>query len=123
VSDRVKLTVGTALLEGWALNISKGGLRAIIDTEGMNLEELFELGREIQVVVGEGDQRLARIVWVQEEKDGAVIGVAFLDLPDVRPPSIPPGTTPTYSRSPMPTIPSIDVSAMPHIDASKPKPG
>jgi len=48
-------------------------------------------------------------VWVQEEKDGAVIGVAFLDQDDVRPPSVPPGSQPTFSRSPMPTLTNMPV--------------
>jgi hypothetical protein len=104
VSDRVKLMVGEAELEGWALNISKGGLRAILDTEGVNLEEIFALGREIKVAVGELEERPARIVWVQAEPDGAVIGVAFLDQEESRPPSVPPGALPQFVRSPMPSV-------------------
>ncbi len=103
----MRLSVADAMLEGWALNISKGGLRAIVDTEGLHIDELFALGREIRVAVGEADERPARIVWVQEEKDGAVLGVAFLDVAEVRPPSVPPGSEPRHVRAPMPTMPEI----------------
>lgn len=57
-------------LEGWALNLSRGGVRAIID-------EPMELGQEVRVGVGPLRKRPGKIVWVQEEPDGAIIGVAF----------------------------------------------
>jgi hypothetical protein len=116
VSDRVKLHVGEIDVEGWALNISTGGLRAIIDTENIDLDELFGLGREILVYVGEQEGRAARIVWVQGEPDGAVIGVAFLDQMGERPPSVPPGTPPRMVRSPMASIPPDDSGDEPKND-------
>jgi hypothetical protein len=62
------------LLEGWALNVSRGGVRVI-------LEEKVELGSEFDVQVGEGEgpatTQPGRIVWVQEEPDGVIAGVAF----------------------------------------------
>lgn len=78
-------------MEGWALNISNGGLRCIVDTDGVNVDELFELGRSVDVHVGDAAARPARIVWVQSEPDGAIVGVAFTDRgEDDRPPSAPP---------------------------------
>jgi hypothetical protein len=71
-----------ALLEGWALNVSKGGIRVI-------LEEKVEPGEEFEVELldpnaaagGEGPAiegaQAGCIVWVQEESDGVVAGIAF----------------------------------------------
>jgi hypothetical protein len=69
-------------LEGWALNVSKGGIRVI-------LEEKVEPGEEFEVELldpnaaagGEGPAiegaQAGCIVWVQEESDGVVAGIAF----------------------------------------------
>jgi hypothetical protein len=75
-------------LEGWALNVSKGGVRVI-------LEEKVEPGAEFDVVVsGESGldvERAGRVVWIQEEPDGSIVGVEFLGEgasdPPFRPPS------------------------------------
>lgn len=37
----------------------------------------MELGQEVRVGVGPLRKRPGKIVWVQEEPDGAIIGVAF----------------------------------------------
>jgi hypothetical protein len=62
------------VLEGWALNISRGGLRVI-------LEDKVELGAEFEVTLtidGQGGTPVVgRVVWVQEEPDGVVAGVEF----------------------------------------------
>lgn len=77
VSLRVLLTgVGTSdQLEGWALNVSRGGVRVI-------LEEKVELGIEFDVTVGDpdagGTSARGRIVWVQEEPDGVIAGIEFV---------------------------------------------
>ena len=68
-------------VDGWALNISRGGLRAILD-------EPLDLGTEVEVTIADGEPRLSRIVWIQEEPDGAIVGVEFLDVEG--PVSIPP---------------------------------
>lgn len=80
-------------VEGWALNISNGGLRCIVDTDGVDVDALFALGRVIDVHVGDAGARPARIVWVQSEPDGAIIGVAFTDH-DLPPSTPPPGSPP-----------------------------
>jgi hypothetical protein len=89
VSARVTLK-GKAgeVLEGWALNVSKGGVRVI-------LEEKVDLGTEYDVVLTSGGvdaaasgskeapaHNVGRIVWVQEEPDGVVAGIEFCDDPD-----------------------------------------
>lgn len=64
-------------LEGWALNVSRGGVRVI-------LEEKVEIGAEFDVSMtdavspaGAGDVLFGRVVWVQEEPDGVVAGIEF----------------------------------------------
>jgi hypothetical protein len=62
-------------LEGWALNVSQGGVRVI-------LEEKVELGAEFEVGIEESgtdgsSSHVGRIVWVQEEPDGVVAGIEF----------------------------------------------
>ena len=59
--------------EGWALNVSRGGVRVI-------LEDKVELGAEFEVTIGnEASQQpyVGRIVWVQEEPDGVIAGIEF----------------------------------------------
>jgi hypothetical protein len=62
-------------VEGWSLNISAGGLRAILD-------EQVELGQTFEITLGEAsEQRPGQVVWIQDEPDGAIVGVQFLDVP------------------------------------------
>jgi hypothetical protein len=62
------------VLDGWALNVSRGGVRVI-------LEEKVELGAEFEVTLSTGADEASpvqgRIVWVQEEPDGVVAGIEF----------------------------------------------
>lgn len=61
--------------EGWALNVSRGGIRAI-------LEDKVILGQKFEITVGTDTElkRAARIVWVQEEPDGVIVGLEFTGL-------------------------------------------
>jgi hypothetical protein len=76
VTARVTLTAQSGqVLEGWALNVSKGGIRVI-------LEDKVDLGAEFEITMSAGDAPRAdplvgRIVWVQEEPDGVVAGIEF----------------------------------------------
>lgn len=76
VSDRVaffRLPAGTAEIPGWTLNISRGGLRAVV-------EERVELGEELDLqIASEPTRRRGRVVWTQEEPDGTIVGVSFLE--------------------------------------------
>jgi len=75
VTARVSLKAkdGT-VLEGWALNISRGGIRVI-------LEEKVDPGTEFEVTMTTGSDPSSpltgRVVWVQEEPDGVVAGIEF----------------------------------------------
>jgi len=100
MTERVTLrAAGGAIHEGWALNGSRGGLRAILEAndnakgakdahdakggaKGAKAGRV-ELGSEVQVVVGEGASavaRRARVVWLQEEPDGVVVGLEFMSI-------------------------------------------
>lgn len=76
VTERVTLkSEAGATLEGWALNVSRGGVRAI-------LEEKVVLGQKFDVVIGADESmvRQSRVVWVQEEPDGVIVGLEFAGL-------------------------------------------
>ena len=76
VTERVALKGedGTTL-DGWALNVSRGGLRAI-------LEETVVLGQKFDVAIGTDEVMLrpSRVVWVQEEPDGVIVGLEFTSM-------------------------------------------
>jgi hypothetical protein len=81
VSDRVTFrSEAGPERQGWALNVSSGGLRAILDQEPH--EPKVELGEEYLIWVGTSDgsgtARRGRIVWLQEEPDGFVVGMEYL---------------------------------------------
>jgi len=77
VTDRVRLVgKNMKLRDGWALNISRGGVRAI-------LEENVDLGEEYEITIGEEGTpgsltRKGRVVWVQDEPDGVIVGFEFI---------------------------------------------
>ena len=71
VSYRVAFFRGLDEVPGWALNLSRGGVRAIV-------EERVEVGEELQVHIDEIDVvRRGRVVWTQDEPDGTIVGFAF----------------------------------------------
>ena len=91
VSTRVFLrdAEGKVAHEGWALNVSRGGVRAI-------LEDRVEPGAEFEVEIGtdDGPPRRGRIVWVQEEPDGVIVGVEFTGLSGMHKSAPPPAMEP-----------------------------
>lgn len=74
VSERVVCQRASGeTIEGWALNVSRGGVRAIFEVP-------VELGEEVHVSIGEGEGSLARrgrVVWKQDEPDGTILGIEF----------------------------------------------
>ncbi len=76
VSTRVFLrNAQGAVHEGWVLNVSRGGVRGIF-------EDRVELGQEFDVEIAndDGPIRRGRIVWMQEEPDGVIVGIEFTGL-------------------------------------------
>jgi hypothetical protein len=75
VSYRISLVRETSAegieLPGWALNLSRGGLRAVV-------EDRVELGEELDVRIAELKvERRGRVVWTQDEPDGTIVGISF----------------------------------------------
>jgi hypothetical protein len=85
-SDRVRLHGTSGEIEGWTLNVSRGGVRIIV-------EDRVEVGSEYEISMGDDEhlRRPCRVVWVQDEADGQIAGVQYLDT-NTGPP--PPGTIP-----------------------------
>jgi len=91
-SDRVLMRRGDSEVEGWTLNVSRGGLRVVV-------EESLRVGESMEVVIGsdpDAAPRPARVVWVKEAADGQICGIQLLDTtgsvppPDDFPPDAPP---------------------------------
>ncbi len=86
ISESVAFRHGERQIDGWCLNISRGGLRAII-------EDTVEVGDEFEVAIGDStESRRSVVVWVRQEKDGAIVGVSFCDIEGSvpPPPAVPP---------------------------------
>lgn len=84
VSYRLSFRRGEGAVEihGWALNISRGGIRAIV-------EENVELGELVDITIhDEGLARRGQIVWTQEEPDGMIVGISFRERIEVAPPGV-----------------------------------
>jgi hypothetical protein len=77
VTARVRLQGEERAYEGWALNVSRGGVRLI-------LEEQVQVGEEYGVTVGDVESsplvRRGRVVWLQQEADGVVVGLEFIGV-------------------------------------------
>jgi hypothetical protein len=71
-SDRAILRAGGGEVSGWTLNLSRGGVRLVI-------EEPVLPGTEYEVHIADEAPRRGRVVWVQTEADGQIVGVQFLD--------------------------------------------
>jgi hypothetical protein len=77
-SERVLLRADGFETHGWTLNVSRGGVRAIV-------EDALTQGVEYQIVVGDEEAilpRRASVVWLQDESDGQIVGLKYLDGED-----------------------------------------
>ena len=84
-SERVVLRNSEFETRGWTLNVSRGGLRAI-------LEDHLMMGVEYELVIGEeegGTPRKVCAVWSQDEADGQIVGLKYLDTEGSIPPQDP----------------------------------
>jgi hypothetical protein len=64
---------------GWTLNVSRGGIRAVV-------EDPLDPNAEYDVLVGDAPARKARIAWSRVEADGQIVGLRFLDVDGSVPP-------------------------------------
>jgi hypothetical protein len=81
-SERVAIRGSGFETSGWTLNVSRGGLRIVV-------EEPLRLNTEYQVLVGDGEPDLARgmmVVWVKDAADGQIVGLKYLDTEGSIPP-------------------------------------
>ncbi len=103
MSERVTLrTDDGRVLDGWALNVSRGGLRAI-------LEDKVILGQKFDIRLGTDEviQRTGRIVWVQEEPDGMIVGIEFTGMSGTHK-SVPPPPPGAHSEPGLAVAPEVE---------------
>lgn len=82
-TERVSLRSPGFETSGWTLNVSRGGLRAIV-------EERLTLGVEYELLMGdESAPRRAALVWSQDQADGQIVGLKYLDVDGSVPPHDP----------------------------------
>jgi len=77
-SERVLLRSAGFETHGWTLNVSRGGIRAIV-------EDPLAQGSEYELTVGDEETAVARracVVWLQDETDGQIVGLKYLDVED-----------------------------------------
>ncbi|HTQ07648.1 MAG TPA: PilZ domain-containing protein [Polyangiaceae bacterium] len=79
LSERVVLRRAELETSGWTLNVSRGGLRAV-------LEQPVDPTLEYEVTVGDGPARRACVAWSKAEADGQIVGLRFLDIDGSIPP-------------------------------------
>jgi hypothetical protein len=78
-SDRVVIRAEALETTGWTLNVSRGGIRAVV-------EDPLDPNAEYEVLVGDAPARRARIAWSRVETDGQIVGLRFLDVDGSVPP-------------------------------------
>ena len=93
VSDVVVFRNDDREIEGWALNMSRGGLRAA-------LEAPVAIGEEFEITVGDAEPRSGVVIWVRNQKDGAIVGVSFNDCDGSLPPPPAPESMPGSDAEP-----------------------
>ncbi len=82
-SERVVVRSTGFETHGWTLNVSRGGIRAVV-------EDPLLQGIEYQLFVGDEETAIPRrttVVWLQDEADGQIVGLKYLDVEDA---SVPP---------------------------------
>lgn len=129
ISSRITLVAGGAEHDGWALNISRGGIRVVIEGR-VELGQEYEV-RDLDPDIAEGGPFMARVVWVQDEPDGAIVGLEFVgpEIPklverpaSVHPPASPSVQPPAPPPPPPPAPPAEPVMAGPSQPAPRPEP-
>jgi len=77
-SERVLVRSAGFETHGWTLNVSRGGIRAIV-------EDPLLQSAEYELLVGDEETAVARrasVVWLQDESDGQIVGLKYLDVED-----------------------------------------
>ncbi len=118
ISAQIVLRSGDLEYEGWALNISRGGIRVLIEGH-------VSLGEDYQVLGynpedPDAPPRPARVVWMQDERDGAVLGMEFLDEPAGSTAPGAPSSPPAQASTPPGAAPSTGASSAPSVAPPEP---
>jgi hypothetical protein len=107
---RVVILRGTQELEGWALNLSAGGVRVMVEAQ-------VELGELVHVRIGDAaPPSLCRVVWLQEEPDGMILGLAYEGV------SAPPPPRPGQSQPPFRAAEPVSLEEGPEVAVSTDSP-
>lgn len=74
---RAVIVSGGRSFDAWSMNVSRGGLRVIMEDEVAS-------GDEVEVVVGDPGEpdhfrKASRVAWVQPEQGGFIVGLEFKD--------------------------------------------
>lgn len=80
LTERVTIRAPGFEATGWTLNVSRGGLRAIVESR---------LAPDVEYEVTFGDATSGRrvlLVWSKEENDGQIVGMKYLDSDGSVPP-------------------------------------
>jgi hypothetical protein len=77
----VTLRRGNEEVLGWALNVSRGGIRIV-------LESSIEKHGDYMCVLGddEAHPRPVRVAWIRDEAGGQIVGLQYLDAEGTIPP-------------------------------------
>jgi hypothetical protein len=68
-------------IEGWSLNVSRGGVRVVI-------EERLAVGDRVDIRLGgSAIARPGRVAWAKVAPDGQILGLQFLDASGSVPPA------------------------------------
>jgi hypothetical protein len=80
LTERVTIRRPAFETTGWTLNVSRGGLRAVV-------EQRLEAEVEYEIFFGDAQVgRRARLVWSKDESDGQIVGMQYLDGDEPLPP-------------------------------------
>lgn len=91
ISAHIVLRSGSEEYDGWALNISRGGIRVVLEGRVDPGQVLVVEGYDVDNP--DAPPRRARVVWSQDEPDGSVVGMEFIDSDEsVPPPSVGPSS-------------------------------
>ncbi len=87
-SSRIRLSDGALEIEGWTLNVSRGGSRIIVE------DPVERDANYLMVTDEETAPRSVRVVWVREESGGQIVGLQYLDCDGSIPPAEEPDDVP-----------------------------
>jgi hypothetical protein len=91
-SERITLRAPGFETQGWTLNVGRGGVRVV-------LEDRIEHERDYELFFSDdANGRRVQVAWAQEQADGQIVGLKYLDVEPLPNPegasSLPPPPSP-----------------------------